>query len=709
MAGFIKPLAAQETLYPCSTPLNILEAFQKLDFPNDMAMTAQERDAKTKEIFDSLFAKYPDNFFVQRRYEDYRHNNALRAGTDVAPLIKEYHDLMVKHPDDPRYLYFYARIIYDTQPEEAIRYHEKALELAPNFPWPHLQLATIYAYGKRDLAKRQAQLEAFMKMCPSSMDYYKYFYSMEDKDFLRQSAQHLRTLLDGRTDSEALEAYDWLWTIEYRGSTPSDYAQVRERQAADLSRLRALNLESNLQWYKTLNEGYKTQGDTQGQKWVEDQLMQHLPQSGYTSMLVFQSWLQEHPWPGEDASTEVRNDFYRAMLKTTAEWVHLWPQSLTPWSFRLQAVTHLKDVSDSDAMAAIDGYMAMMKKDSSVIQPASMSLLIAKVYVERGIRLESVPQLVADGVEETQKRIQQSASYAGMPPDYREMQSTYLNSVRWEGWSILAEDYIKSHQPVLARETLVKMGKALSANKPAESAKPQVKDTYSSQSRDYWEKMAMLAEAQNHKADALGYYLNALDSPPRLYPESDKQEETVAKARQLWEALGGTDEGWSVWTTQHMPANPEAGAYSWTKLDKPVPDFSLPDLSGRTWRLQDLKGKVTFVNVWATWCGPCQAEMPFVQKLVDQLKDKPDVQVVTFNIDENPGLIDPYLRDSHYTFPIIPATSLFVQIDQFMAIPRNWIVDANGVLRREQLGFGSKNSDWLQSATKVMNEVRAGQ
>ena len=186
-----------------------------------------------------------------------------------------------------------------------------------------------------------------------------------------------------------------------------------------------------------------------------------------------------------------------------------------------------------------------------------------------------------------------------------------------------------------------------------------VKDAYTAESRDYWKKMAALAEAENRKMDAMGYYLNALDIPRPQYYASEKEDETVQKARQLWKELGGTDEGWSVWTTEHMPPpNLEAGFFAWNKLDKPLPDFSLPDLSGRTWRLDDLKGKVTFMNVWATWCGPCQAEMPFVQKLYDNMKDNPDVQVLTLNIDENPGLIAPYLRDSNYTFPIIPGTSL---------------------------------------------------
>ena len=65
-----------------------------------------------------------------------------------------------------------------------------------------------------------------------------------------------------------------------------------------------------------------------------------------------------------------------------------------------------------------------------------------------------------------------------------------------------------------------------------------------------------------------------------------------------------------------------------------MPDFELVDLQGRTWRLADLKGKTAFVNVWATWCAPCRKEMPHLQRLYDRVKGRPDVVLLTMNVDE---------------------------------------------------------------------------
>ena len=65
------------------------------------------------------------------------------------------------------------------------------------------------------------------------------------------------------------------------------------------------------------------------------------------------------------------------------------------------------------------------------------------------------------------------------------------------------------------------------------------------------------------------------------------------------------------------------------------PAFTLQALDGKTWKLADLSGKIVVINLWATWCVPCRAELPEFQKLYDQLKDRPDVAVISFNVDDD--------------------------------------------------------------------------
>jgi len=710
-AAFIAPAAAQSPNYPCSVPPAIEEAFQKFDFPNSAAMTSDERSAQRQAIFDSLFAQYPDNFFVHRRYQDSKLHAFQPTESDVDSFIKEYQSLLEKHPNDPKYLYLYGRALFGQRNSKAASYQEKALQADPNFAWAHLQLATFYASGAdRDPAKRQRHIEAFMKLCPSSLEEYKYLSGIDDREFLAQTAQHLRKLLVNRTDPDALDVYPALWSLEFRTSPPSEYEQVRNQQAGDVKRLRELNLENNRKWYEALYSGYKTLDNEQGQKWVEDQLLKRFPQSGLTVQIVMERWNHANPYPKPGTPPENFETYYKALFQATDNWIQLWPQAPMAWSERFRAVVHLKNLSDAEAEAAAEGFLTSMEKNHDVLSISPPpGILVAEEYVKRGIRLASVPQLVADGFAEAEKRAQNVGRSDSVSPEFQHALLNTLNFTHWQGWTLLVDGYRKANQPEKAREVLFQMETFLGEHQPDKSSTPGARRAYIDQSRNYWEEMAGVAEAQNRKLDALAYYQNALTFPHQDSGVDKRDDQPAEKARQLWKALGGTDEGWFAWAYEHVPVTTTEGeGEAWTNLNKPLPDFNLPDLSGRTWRLQDVKGKVTFLNFWATTCGPCRAELPMVQNLYESMKDRPDVLVLTVSIDENPGLIEPFLRQSKYTFPVIPASSFYYQLKPDLGIPMNAIVDRNGVLRKEQLGYNYKGDEWLKKMNQTIEEARSG-
>ena len=64
--------------------------------------------------------------------------------------------------------------------------------------------------------------------------------------------------------------------------------------------------------------------------------------------------------------------------------------------------------------------------------------------------------------------------------------------------------------------------------------------------------------------------------------------------------------------------------------EKAAYDFTLDKMSGGVLDVEDLKGKVVFINFWATWCPPCIAEMPSIQKLYDKYKDNPEIAFHNF-------------------------------------------------------------------------------
>lgn len=136
----------------------------------------------------------------------------------------------------------------------------------------------------------------------------------------------------------------------------------------------------------------------------------------------------------------------------------------------------------------------------------------------------------------------------------------------------------------------------------------------------------------------------------------------------------------------------------------PLPDFATTDLGGRTWRLSDLKGKVTLLDLWATWCGSCRAELPYIQKVYDQVKDRQDLQVITINIDDNPGLLEGYLKDTHFTFPILPAKDLAEKIVSVMVLPETYLVNLEG--RRSLDHIGGASDKWVTGVITRMEQVR---
>jgi hypothetical protein len=110
-----------------------------------------------------------------------------------------------------------------------------------------------------------------------------------------------------------------------------------------------------------------------------------------------------------------------------------------------------------------------------------------------------------------------------------------------------------------------------------------------------------------------------------------------------------------------------------------LPDFEARDLSGKTWRLADLKGKATLVDVWAAVGSNSVArELPALQIFYERIKGRKDVQMLTLSIDENPYQAERLLAEGKYTFPVIISRTLGERLFPVRPIAMAWIVDAQG-------------------------------
>ena len=123
------------------------------------------------------------------------------------------------------------------------------------------------------------------------------------------------------------------------------------------------------------------------------------------------------------------------------------------------------------------------------------------------------------------------------------------------------------------------------------------------------------------------------------------------------------------------------------KGDKKVPNFSLKDLSGHKVEIEQFRGKIIFLNFWATWCGPCKEEMPSMEILHQQFKKKNFV-LLTISVDyEGIKPVQEFIKKHPYTFPVLldPKCET-LDLFEVKGIPTTFLIDKKGKMLGKAIG-----------------------
>lgn len=141
-------------------------------------------------------------------------------------------------------------------------------------------------------------------------------------------------------------------------------------------------------------------------------------------------------------------------------------------------------------------------------------------------------------------------------------------------------------------------------------------------------------------------------------------------------------EGLRVAASLDQLTNPES------MTGQSAPDAVLTGLDGKTFKLSDLRGKVVFLDLWATWCGPCRLEMPHLEKLHKELGDQ--VAFVAASSEDQPT-IEAFLQKNPYTLRIVRISAEDAQA-RFRAasIPTGFVIDKDGIIRAHMVGAQSE-------------------
>ncbi len=123
-----------------------------------------------------------------------------------------------------------------------------------------------------------------------------------------------------------------------------------------------------------------------------------------------------------------------------------------------------------------------------------------------------------------------------------------------------------------------------------------------------------------------------------------------------------------------------------------APDFTLTDLEGNQISLSDLRGKTVFLNFWATWCPPCRAEMPEIEAIYQEYKDR-DVVVIGVDLREPESTVRQYVQQGGYSWTFVIDTTGAVARDYgITAIPTSIFLDSDGIIRAVNIGAMTKRA-----------------
>jgi thiol-disulfide isomerase/thioredoxin len=608
-----------------------------------------------------------DDFFLYQRWIDV---TPTRPKPGI--LAAEFQKKLDQHPGDARFLYLYGRALIGKDTPQAILYLNRASEAEPKLAWVYTALASIYASRNfADEEKLLANVRVYRGLCPSSVDGFRYLSKVKGAEWPGQ----LRPLLEARREPEDTHLWRMLWAAEFRLAPKEDYPALRQRIAADVKRLESLAPPHDYKFQLALFDGYNLSGQTESAQKIDEivslQEVRH----------AHEAWEEKNGARARSITLEEHKAAMRDLAKQSAEWVVKWPSSVYAWEDRLSALSYAPDWTKQEMERAGEEVLKLDARQDMGWTYIPRKLRVAETWARNGVRLKDSVKLAEEALEEISLGPEVMSDLTA--PSNAASQMFGFDSSTWDAMASIVDGASQLKDFDKADSMLHRMQQWLDDNQAK-------KDGFQGR---YFRAAGEIAEARGNKLDAAGFYAKSISVS---YRDTDLMKHALA----LWVEAGGSKEVWEALAARPAAPKPAKVATAleytaWQASSQALPEMNLQDMLGKNWTLASLKGKRTFVNVWATYCTPCMKELPDVQKLYELSLKGDGFQVITLNVDENPGEVEPFLKSRKYTFPVIAGARKYVEgvMGRFM-IPMNWMVDRSGVLDQKSNGYEQRTPDW---------------
>lgn len=643
----------------------------------------------TRVKLEDLARRHPSNVFVLRELDAWLYQDA--------PSRQQLKDALREQararPEDTVLAYRLARIEVSEQIPAAIPRVEEIVRIDPDFPQARILLATAYKLkpGSHD---EHAQIEAFRRLCPQNVEGFRLLIGAPKREFVTRHLIELERQLSAQGPAVSVPHLVTFVALA-SGVVESDFQKNALARASgwltDAIRSdRELELD-DLELLRSLSDQLSHK---EARAFTEAAILRRYPNSVPAWRILDQRFADSRAKQGA-GSTDPDGRFAR--LEHVDSMLRRLPYAPELLSQRFRVLRESREASDGQVLAAgrrLESVMASSPR-SDFDNPVSF-LVIANELVSRGIGLEDVPRLV-NGTLETLARMRMRAEDTfARDQGAKARFLSELDAQEVLGHGLLAQSAALQGD---SERASVSLGRSQA-----------VLDRFASVNSSAGASPIAVAALAHHTLSIAAFELSRGDA------EASYRALQLAKTWESQTSLGPYKAERRALEAKILELKPlidavavvQHPARTWVAELTPLDNTVFKTVEGYDWSLSEHRGKTLLVNQWASWCGPCKAQLQLIQKLKEGMAGRNDIVFIALSLDDDRQKAKRTLQALG-----VNSTLLFtdrhrpIARDSAAIVPITFIVDRSGRIRKRTTGFVPAK-EWEAQAMDALLSVADG-